>query len=98
MAFPKKDTRKLLYNNIQYLWHLKSDWDKKNRSIIIAQVGYDSGQLILVDPYHHDFIPDKKHISFAIQFALSHGWNPAEKGKNIQLAFDGKCFYQDERQ
>lgn len=92
MTFPKKNTRKLLHKNETYLWHLNQDWEIKNKWIVIAKEGFENGQLLMINPYHHDFIPNPKTIIQAIEFGLKNGWNPEKKAQELRLDFNEQGF------
>jgi len=90
MAFPRKDTRRLSVDGIPYVWHLNKDWDVRTRWIVVRREVFGAGQLLMVDPYHHDLLPTRGTVSRAIQFALSHGWHPERKAAPLRLSFAGR--------
>ena len=90
MAFPKKHTRRLSVDGVEYLWHLNKDWDRRTRWIVVQQLGASVGQLLMVNPYHHDLLPSKGTISEAVRFGLGHGWKPSRKGPPVRLYFAGR--------
>ena len=92
MAFPSKNTHAIRVDNSEYLWHLNRDWEVKKSWITIAQKDFESNQLLLLDPYHHDILPTKKTIIAAIKFGIQHGWNPLMKGPSIRIAWNGQTF------
>ena len=92
MAFPKKHTRTILIDDVEYVWHLNSNWETKNSWIVIARKEYESYQLLFLDPYHHDILPTQRMAASAIRFGLKHGWNPLMKGQPIRLAYNGQSF------
>ena len=89
MAFPKKHTRHLSVDGTRYLWHLNKDWDVRTRWIVVQRDGCVGGQLLMVDPYHHDLLPSRGTVSRAVRFAMCHGWRPECKAPPLQLRFTG---------
>jgi hypothetical protein len=88
MTWPKKDTRKITIDGQLYLWHLNSDWFYHNEWIVIKQAG-TQGQLLLVNPYHHDLPMGPKTVQMAVEFAHSVGWTPSAKKPPIKLRYNG---------
>src|SRR3954464_9833130 len=91
MAFPKKNTRKITVAGSVYLWHLNEDFDIHNTWMVITRQGIQ-GQLLYVDPYHHDLLIGPGAVSRAIDFALSAGWEPAHKKQPMRLRYNGDDF------
>ena len=87
MAFPRKNTRRLSVDRIPYVWHLNKDWDRRTRWIVIRREACDSGQLLMVDPYHHDLLPTRGAVGGAIRFALRNGWRPEHRGAPLRLRY-----------
>jgi len=58
-----------------------------HRWIVVRREAFGSGQLLMVDPYHHDLLPSRGSVSKAVRFALSHGWRPEQKGSPLCLTF-----------
>ena len=90
MAFPRKNTRRLSVDGIPYVWHLNKDWDIRTRWIVVRRQVHGSGQLLMVNPYHHDLLPTRETVSKAIRFALGHGWRPEQKVAPLRLTFAGR--------
>jgi len=90
MAFPRKNTRRLSVDGIPYAWHLNDDWDRRTRWIVVRREVCGAGQLLMIDPYHHDLLPTRGTVSKAVRFALSHGWRPERKGSPLRLTFAGR--------
>ena len=90
MAFPRKNTRRVSVDGILYAWHLNDDWDRRTRWIVVGREVDGAGQLLMIDPYHHDLLPTRGTVSKAVRFALSHGWYPERKGSPLRLAFAGR--------
>jgi len=90
MAFPRKNTRRLSVDGIPYTWHLNDDWDIRTRWIVVRREVSGAGQLLMVDPYHHDLLPTRGSVSRAVRFALSHGWHPERKCSPLRLTFGGR--------
>ncbi len=90
MPFPRKNTRHLSVDGISYAWHLNEDWDRRNRWIVVRRDEGGGGQLLMVDPYHHDLLPSRGTVSRAVRFALSHGWRPERKAGPLRLTFAGR--------
>src|SRR6266404_264165 len=89
MAFPKKDTRHLSIDGTRYLWHLNSDWVRRTRWIVVQRDDCVGGQLLMIDPYHHDLLPSRGTVSRAVRFALGQGWHPERKARPLYLTFAG---------
>ena len=90
MAFPRKDSRLLSVDGVPYVWHLNKDWDVRTRWIVVRRQALGSGQLLMVDPYHHDLVPTRGTVGRAIRFALKNGWQPERKAAPLRLSFAGK--------
>jgi len=90
MAFPRKDTRRISVDGIPYVWHLNKDWDVRTRWIVIRRQISGAGQLLMVDPYHHDLLPTRGAVGGAIRFALKSGWRPERKAAPLRLTFAGR--------
>jgi hypothetical protein len=89
MAFPVKNTRRLTVDGIAYAWHLNKDWDVRDRWLVVRRQSSGSGQLLMINPYHHDLLPTKGTVSRAIRFALANGWQPECKASPLRLIFAG---------
>jgi hypothetical protein len=90
MAFPRKDTRRISVDGIPYVWHLDRDWDVHTRWIVIRRQVYGVGQLLMVNPYHHDLLPTRGTVGGANRFALKSGWRPERKAAPLRLTFAGR--------
>jgi hypothetical protein len=91
MSFPRRNTRKITVDGVVYQWHLNSDFEIHNAWIIIGQKG-QTGQLVFLDPYHHDFMIGPRAVAEAIRFARAHGWQATVPGKEMRLGSDGDKF------
>ena len=91
MAFPRKHTRRISVGGIPYAWHLNRDWDVRTRWIVVRRQVYGAGQLLMVDPYHHDLLPTGGAVGGAIRFALKNGWRPELKAPPLRLSFAGRA-------
>ncbi|SDM21124.1 hypothetical protein [Allokutzneria albata] len=97
MTWPKKDTRRVsLRNGQSFLWHLDADWEWRTRMIRVKEVGTD-GQVLVLDPYHHAFLPTQTQVRRAIQDAFRAGWRPAERRPPFEMVFDGEHFVPGSR-
>lgn len=94
MAIPKKDSRKITIDGINYRW--KVHWRDSKMSTAVEL--YDNPQSVLQitfpwipkkdfwDWYEIPAIITPKIIANCIKSALSQGWKPTEKGKTFQFA------------
>jgi hypothetical protein len=91
MAMPKKDTRKITVDKIEYRWKVRWRHFKLTSSVEL----YENPQSVLSinfpfvkeTPFflNSDFVVKPKTIESCIKTALSQGWKPNEKGKTFQL-------------
>jgi hypothetical protein len=91
MSFPKRNTRQITIADEVYLWHLNQDFDLRNTWLVIAKRGIQ-GQLLYLDPYHHDLLIGPGSVRRAIEFAHSVGWEPAVKKQPMRLRYNGDDF------
>ena len=91
MSFPRRNTRRIIVDGVEYLWHLNPDFDLRDAWIIIGQKG-QTEQLVFLDPYHHDFLIGPHAVSEAIRFVRANGWQPGVPGKEMRLGSDGDAF------
>ncbi len=85
MAWPKKDTRKIVVNGMDFLWHLSGNALDNKETVITA--GTREGKYFLfIDPYPWDFEIKPVNIAAAVQWALNEGWTPGA-GPNRHMAF-----------
>jgi hypothetical protein len=88
MTLPRKGKRRITVEGDVYVWYLSKRFEHHNRWMVIQKDGV-GGQLLCVDPYHHDLPIGPKGISHAIEFALTHGWVPDDKNKPMRLKYNG---------
>jgi len=74
---------------VRYLWHLNDDWDVRTRWIVVQRKDCERGQLLMVDPYHHDLLPSRGTVTRAVRYALRSGWHPERKSAPLRLTFAG---------
>ena len=81
MAWPKKNTRRVVIDGEVYQWH----WDPNKALYSWIVIGKQSadGQLLFLDPYWLSTTPGQ--ICQAISFALASGWEPHQKKKPLRL-------------
>jgi hypothetical protein len=91
MTFPKKNTRNVVVDGLQYSWHLNNDFDIKN-SWIVVQCKNIQGQLLCIDPYPHEVGIGSGIVAKAIRYALTQGWKPIEKRRSMYLTYDDNKF------
>lgn len=92
MTWPKKGTHQVsLRNGQSFLWHLDADWEYETRMIRVKEDGTD-GQVLVLDPYHHDFLPTRTQVRRAIRDAFRAGWQPATRRPPLEMVFDGERF------
>ncbi|PKL38389.1 MAG: hypothetical protein CVV44_10910 [Spirochaetae bacterium HGW-Spirochaetae-1] len=92
MTFPQKNTREIHVDDLLYLWHLNDDWETRNSWIVVARKDHENGQMLFIDPYHHDILPTPEMVASAIRFSIGHGWDPLIKGQPVRLAYNGESF------
>ena len=81
MAWPKKNTRKVVVDGDVYQWHWHPD--KVLYSWIVIGKQSADGQLLFLDPYWLSATPGQ--ICQAISFALASGWEPQYKSKPFRI-------------
>ncbi len=86
MTFPKKNTRTIIVDGVQYYWHLNDDFDLKN-SWIVVQHQNSNGQLLWIDPYHYEIAIGPSIVAKAIRYALKQGWEPNDKRQSMRLTY-----------
>jgi hypothetical protein len=91
MTFPRKNTRTMVVDNCKYLWHLNDNFDLHSYWIVVKREG-SNGQMLWIDPYHHDLEIAPKSVARAIRFALSKGWDPEHKKQPIRLFYTNDTF------
>ena len=89
MAWPKKNTRKITVNGIEFLWHLSKNSIDSKETLITAGSQHDRF-FLFIDPYPWEFEIKPAHISAAVEWASKQGWNP-ETGPSKYLAFSAKA-------
>ena len=88
MALPRKNTHTIVVRGEIYLWHRSRRFETHNRWTAIRKKDTE-GQLLLLDPYHHDLSFGAGAVHKAIEFALAHGWTPERKGKPVKVRYKG---------
>ncbi len=92
MTWPKKHTRRLRFNDREWLWHVSGGEIWAETPIT---VGTEAGRYVFhIDPYAHDFEITPAMIRRAIKWALSEGWSP-ENGPIRSMAYstETESFY-----
>jgi hypothetical protein len=97
MTFTKKHSHTISLRNGQtFDWHLKKDWDYKNRWVVIAEQG-SQGQFLLINPHSLSFEAGQTAVRNAIRAAFRLGWTPAQKRPPMYLKYDGMHFVVTDR-
>ena len=92
MAFPKKYTRTItLASGQAFLCHFNARWMERTAFVAIREPG-QHGQLLLIDPYHQDFLPSKATLRIAMRSAFRYGWQPYVPAKPLYLRYTGTTF------
>lgn len=88
MTWPKKDTRKINVNGMDFLWHLSGNTVDTKETVITT--GRQNGKFFLfIDPYPWEFEIRPADIAKAVQWAAGKGWT-AENGPNRHMAWSSK--------
>lgn len=75
MSWPRKDTRTIIVEGKQFLWHIsKNRLDGKDTLIAVGKPGMK--YMLFIDPYPWEFKIEPSNISKAMLWALSNGWDP----------------------
>jgi hypothetical protein len=81
MAIPRKGRRSITVDSVMY--HYLVAFERSER--VVIQNANGLGSFLFVFPFA---IMKPSHLSAAIRFALSRGWNVTESGHNCWLVFD----------
>ncbi len=88
MAWPKKGTRKITVNGIEYLWHFSAGCPCCSDAVFT--VGIEGKAYVLfIDPFPHNFEIKPSSIADALGWAVKNGWTP-ENGPTRGMALDDK--------
>lgn len=93
MAFPKKKSRKIIIDNHPFRWMIKGDYYGVMLSIISEEY---NGQKLFANFRHsingknscmfvNPFIVEPNLVKKTILYGISNGYNPKEKGNDINL-------------
>jgi hypothetical protein len=93
MTLPKKNTRRITVDGVDYFWHRNWRWVGKHSHWIVVQRSDSKGQLLFVDPYHHDLSWGPAAVAEAIGFALANGWQPLSRQPAFRVAYNGREFF-----
>ena len=87
MAWPKKGTRKLSVDGVDYLWHYSAHCPLCGSDVYT--VGIEGKPFVLfIDPLPWSFELTPSSVIRAIRWAIKKGWTP-DKGPTRAMALDG---------
>ncbi len=86
MAWPKKGTRKISVDGVDYLWHYSGCCLYCSEDVFT--IGLPGKPYVLyIDPFSWNFEIKPSNIANAIRWAVNNGWTP-EKGPIKAMSFD----------
>ncbi|QIF02049.1 hypothetical protein [Roseimicrobium sp. ORNL1] len=85
MAWPKKGTRKIVVDGVEWLWHYSAHcYLCSNDVVTVGQAG--SPHHLFFDTFSRDFEHTPGHVAASLRWALSQGWNPTNGGDRAMTA------------
>ncbi|MGI0119708.1 hypothetical protein [Zooshikella sp. RANM57] len=92
MAWPKRGTRKIVVDEIEYLWHYDACCIFCSDDVFtVGQTGR-SGYLF-IDSFAFGEKIRPKNIADSIKWAVSHGWSPESQSRNMSKNIETDDFY-----
>ncbi len=93
MAWPKRGTRKIVVNGIEYLWHYDAHCIYCSDDVFtVGQAGKPS--VLYIDSYVFGEEVRPKNIALSIKWAVEQGWSPDDSvSRNMSKKLDGNGFY-----
>ncbi len=88
MAWPKKGTRKISVDGVNYLWHYSAHCPWCSDDVFTIGI---AGQpyVLFIDPFPWSFEIKPSSIASAIRWASNNGWTP-DKGMTRAMSLDDK--------
>ena len=84
----KKSWRKIVVNNIEYVWCLPGNGLSDNHGHIIVHInGASNSQVLYLDTIVWSLEIRPKMVREAIIFALNNSWQPSQKGNGLYLGY-----------
>ncbi|MGC4068433.1 MAG: hypothetical protein QM784_28060 [Polyangiaceae bacterium] len=89
----RKPFRKIVVAGAEYVWKLRTNslLSGGDRHIVVCAASRKS--CLLVDPYAWELEIRPLTVASAIQFALSHGWDPLRQAPPLTLGFENGSFF-----
>lgn len=89
----RKPFRKIVVAGVEYVWKLRTNslFHGDDRHIVVCVPSRKSH--LLIDPYAWDLEIRPATVASAIQFALSHGWDPLRQSPPLVLGFQNGAFF-----
>lgn len=89
----QKPFRKIVVAGAEYVWKLRTNslLNEGDRHIVVCAPSRKSH--LLVDPYAWELEIRPATIASAIEFALSHGWEPFRQAPPLILGFENGSFF-----
>jgi len=93
MAWPKRGTRKIVVDGVEYLWHYDAHCIFCSEDVFtVGQAGKPS--VLYIDSYVFGEEIRPKNIADSIKWAGSQGWNPESAvSKNMSKKLETDGFY-----
>lgn len=91
MAFPKRHTRRIAVNGVQYVWHLNhGDIDFGQTQVTIGHAK-SHRWLLHADPYQIEPLP--ANVRAVILWALDQGWMPQVSHEPMLVSREDGAFF-----
>jgi hypothetical protein len=86
MPWPKKGTRKIIVDGVEYLWHYSAHCPMCSDDVFT--VGIQGNPYVLfIDPFPYNFELKPSCVANAIRWATNNGWTP-NKGPTRAMSMD----------
>lgn len=86
MAWPKKGTRKITVDGVNYLWHYAAHCPLCSDDVFTIGIA-GKPHVLFVDPFPWSFELKPSSIASAIRWAINNGWTPL-KGPTRAMSLD----------
>lgn len=88
MAWPKKGTRKITVDGVNYLWHYSAHCPLCSDDVFTVGIA-GSPYVLFIDPFPWNFELKPSSIASAIRWATENGWTPAQ-GPTRGMSYDDR--------
>jgi len=86
MAWPKKGTRRLVVDGIDFSWHYTGHCPCCSDDVITVGIA-GKPYVLFIDPFPWKFELRPSHVASAIRWAIKNGWSP-DGGPTKALSLD----------